>query len=142
MVNELYALPRPSSLHLQMAICRRMGCFWSFPLMQYGNTWRTHRRLFHRFFNVSVVDQFDDKIYKAVNTFLLRLSQSPERFLKHVHLYVGLHSIQSSLRLRLIAYRLTRKPHCVINFLDVVWDGHRVRQRCILWSCRGCDQCR
>ncbi len=58
--------------------------------MSYGNLWRTHRRLFHRFFNVSVVDQFDDKIHKAVNVFLHRLSESPERFLKHIHLYVSL----------------------------------------------------
>jgi hypothetical protein len=43
----------------------------------------------HRFFNPSLADQFDDKIYKAVNVFLHRLSESPERFLKHAHLYVN-----------------------------------------------------
>lgn len=58
-------------------------------MMHYGNTWRAHRKLFHRFFNVSVADQFDDKIYKAVNAFLRRLSESPDCFLKHVHLWVG-----------------------------------------------------
>ena len=66
-----------------------MGCArWSSPVMQYDSTWRNHRRLFHRFFNVSVADQFDDKIYNASNVFLHRLSESPERFLKHVHLCV------------------------------------------------------
>jgi hypothetical protein len=63
--------------------------------MPYNNIWRIHRRLFHRFFNASVADQFDDKIYKAVNVFLHRLSESPERFLKHTHLCVSLQPIQS-----------------------------------------------
>ena len=67
----------------------RMGCSWSFVVMHYGDAWRINRRLFHRFFNISVVDQLNDKIYKAVNAFLLRLSESPERFLKHTHLYVS-----------------------------------------------------
>lgn len=66
-----------------------MGCAWSFSMMSYGNTWRIHRKLFHRFFNISVADQFDDKIYKAVNIFLHRLSESPERFLKHSHFFTG-----------------------------------------------------
>ena len=57
--------------------------------MRYGNLWRTSRRLFHRFFNISAASQFDDKIHKAVNVFLHRLSDSPERFLKHAHLYVN-----------------------------------------------------
>ena len=68
-----------------------MGCTWAFTTLPYGDLWRTHRRLFHHFFNVSAMDQFDDKIQNAVNTFLRRLSGSPERFLKHVHLYVGSH---------------------------------------------------
>lgn len=72
-----------------------MQLTWSFPIMHYGNTWRIHRRLFYRFFNISVVNQFDDKIYKAVNVFFRRLSDSPERFLNHVHLYVTLHLVQA-----------------------------------------------
>ncbi|KAF9645498.1 CyP450 monooxygenase [Thelephora ganbajun] len=66
-----------------------MGCSWSFSIMPYGNAWRVHRRLLHRFFNASVVNQFDDKIHKAVNVFLHRLSESPERFLKHVRFLTG-----------------------------------------------------
>ncbi|KAF9645502.1 cytochrome P450 [Thelephora ganbajun] len=66
-----------------------MGCSWALPMMPYGNAWRMRRRLFHRFFNVPAVGQFDDKIYKAVNVFLRRLSKSPERFLKHAHFLAG-----------------------------------------------------
>ena len=57
-------------------------------MMPYGNTWRIHRKLFHRFFTVSTADRFDDKIRKAVNTFLRLLAESPEHFLSHAHLYV------------------------------------------------------
>lgn len=64
----------------------RMGGSQFLPFLQYGNTWRIHRKLFHRFFNAAVADKFDDKIYKAVDIFLHRLSESPDRFLKHVHL--------------------------------------------------------
>jgi len=67
----------------------RMGGSWYFALLQSGNLWRAHRRLFNRFFNASAVNQFDDKVHKAVNGFLRRLSESPERFLSHVHLCVS-----------------------------------------------------
>ena len=76
-----------------MTIYFRMGGSWTFALMPYGNLWRIHRRLMNRFFNPSVVNRFDDEIYKAVNVFLRRLSESPERFLKHAHLCVMPYSI-------------------------------------------------
>ena len=66
--------------------------------MRYGDLWRIHRRLFHRFFNVSAANQFDDKIHTAVNVFLRRLSGSPECFLKHAHLCVGSRPIFASSR--------------------------------------------
>lgn len=62
---------------------------WTFSMMPYGSIWRTHRRLFHRFFNVGVADLFDDKIEKAVNVFAHRLSESPERFLDHTRFLTG-----------------------------------------------------
>ena len=65
----------------------------TFFLMHYGSVWRVHRRLMHRFFNPSVADEFDDKIHRAVNVFLRRLVDSPERFLNHAELYVGPRSI-------------------------------------------------
>ena len=70
--------------------------------MPYGNNWRIHRKLFHRFFNVAVEDQFDDKIRKSVNLFLHRLSESPGRFLEHAKLYVSLHSILVLSRLTIV----------------------------------------
>jgi len=73
-----------------------MGCTWALPVMPYGNLWRTHRRLFHRFFNPSTATQFDDKIHRAINIFLHRLSESPERFLNHIRLCVCPHPILAS----------------------------------------------
>ena len=74
--------------------------------MPYGETWRIHRKLFHKFFNPAVSDQYDDKILHVVNVFLRRLSESPERFLKHAHLYV---------RSSLFALTLSlSQAHCIL----------------------------
>ncbi|KAF9786328.1 cytochrome P450 [Thelephora terrestris] len=67
----------------------RMGCSWAFSLMSYGSAWRIHRKLFHRFFSVAIKDRFDDKMCDAVNVFIHRLSESPEKFLKHAHFLAG-----------------------------------------------------
>ncbi|KAF9786329.1 cytochrome P450 [Thelephora terrestris] len=67
----------------------QMGMSWALAGMPYGKTWRVHRKVFHRFFNVAVVGQYDDKICKAVNVFLHRLSESPDRFLEHAHFLAG-----------------------------------------------------
>ena len=93
MVGELYvSCVLPFGLHREPTIYFRMGCNWAFTLMPYGDLWRTHRRLFHHFFNLSATSQFDDKIHNAMNVFLRRLSESPDRFLRHVHLYACPHS--------------------------------------------------
>ena len=94
--------------------------------MRHGNTWRIHRRLFHRFFNAAVVDQFDDKIHRAVNVFLHRLSESPEHLFKHADLYVDLHPIQSLHRLGLTTHPLTGQPHPVFDLVDYLWAECRV----------------
>jgi hypothetical protein len=86
MTNELYEWSNSESVTGLTNDHFRMGCSRFFSMMPYGNTWRIHRKLFHRFFNVSTADQFDDKIYKAVDVFLHRLLKSPDRFLKHAHL--------------------------------------------------------
>ena len=91
--------------------------------MRYGDLWRTNRRLFHRFFNVSVASQFDDKIYKAVDVFLRRLAGSPERFLKHIHLYVRPHS---TIVLSPAHACLVGKPYWVIDLVGCVRGEHRV----------------
>ena len=95
-----------------------MGGSWSFALMGYGDLWNTHRQLFRRFFDPSAVDQFDDKIHKAVNVFLHRLSETPERFLKHAHLYVGFRS--TSYNLGLTVWTSTGKSYRIFDFIGRV----------------------
>ena len=112
----------------QPTIYSRMGCTWSFLLMQYGNTWRIHRRLFHRFFNTSAAGQFDDKIHKEIGVFLRRLSESPKRFLKHAHLYVRSPiSILELARLTHLAFR-SGKPGRVPGIVGCVRSRYSVRE--------------
>ena len=65
-----------------------MGADWVLAFMPYGNRWRTHRRLFHRFFNISAVEQFDPRLFKGIRDFLRRLAESPADFADHTRLYV------------------------------------------------------
>jgi len=124
MVNELYVLPYSSVTTPTNDGYSRMGCTWATPLMPYGNLWRTHRKLFHRFFNSSASSQFDDKIRKAVGVFLRQLSESPEHFLKHAHLYVGPCSIFREPRARCLP--LTGKPYRVFDPVDCIRVGHKI----------------
>jgi hypothetical protein len=78
----------------------------------------------HRFFGPSVADQFDDKIQKAVNVFLHRLSESPERFLKHAHLYVN--PTQSLYYSGLTTCPLNEKSERIFDPVDCVRGEHRV----------------
>jgi len=65
-----------------------MGADWSLGFLPYGNRWRIHRRLFHKFFNVSAVERFDPRLFKGIRDFLRRLAEFPEDFADHTRLYV------------------------------------------------------
>ena len=56
--------------------------------LQYGSKWRKTRRLFHEFFNMKAIINFDDYQRKHTYRFISRLSQTPEDFLSHAQLYV------------------------------------------------------
>ena len=80
-----------------------MGTYsWNMVARWYGTKWRKGRRLFHEFFNMKAVTNFDDYQRKNAYRFLFRLSQTPEDFLTHAQLYVFL-------RMRFL-YRLGRLP--------------------------------
>ena len=55
-------------------------------MLPYGNKWKRGRRLFHEFFNVKEVTNFDDYQRKHARRFISRLSQTPEDFLAHSQL--------------------------------------------------------
>ena len=62
---------------------------WAFPMFEYGERWRVHRRLFHEFFNVGTVDRYDEDQRKAASRLLNNLSEKPADFHSHLQLATG-----------------------------------------------------
>ena len=62
---------------------------WSFTAFEYGEKWRTHRRLFHEYFNFATVQRYDEDQRKAVSRLLRNLSEHPQDFYHHVQLATG-----------------------------------------------------
>ena len=52
--------------------------------MEYGDKWRDHRRMFHQYFQPSVVPNYRPKIALETRKFIGRLHNSPEDWLRHV----------------------------------------------------------
>ncbi|KAI0037198.1 cytochrome P450 [Vararia minispora EC-137] len=53
-------------------------------LMPYGDTWRSHRRILHRQFNISIVSGFKSTQEAQIKPFLTKLYTTPEEFARHV----------------------------------------------------------
>ena len=71
---------------------------WGVNFMPYGPRWRTHRKLFHDFINVSATKNYDVNLAKAASNFLINLHRNPKAFREHIHLYVP-HSLATPIRL-------------------------------------------
>lgn len=54
--------------------------------MPYGQRWRTHRKLFHEFINISTVGNYDSNQIKVVSNFLVNLHREPKAFREHIEL--------------------------------------------------------
>ena len=67
---------------------------WLFPVFEYGERWRTYRRLFHEFFNVATADRYDEGQKKAASRLLKNLSEHPADFLHHTKLATGSLSLE------------------------------------------------
>ena len=77
-----------------------MGMYsWNIGFIGYGDKWRRGRRIFHQFFNMKAVTNFDDYQRKYTYRFISLLSQTPEGFLDHAKLCV-------SSRKRILSHRL------------------------------------
>ena len=61
-------------------------CSWNIAVIEYGNMWKSRRKLLHKFLNVRAVTQFDDYQRKHAYRLLSNLAVSPERFLDHAEL--------------------------------------------------------
>ena len=61
---------------------------WSLPLVEYGDRWRSSRRLLHEFLNIRASKDFDDQHHYHSRDFILRISESPENLWDHTKLCV------------------------------------------------------
>ena len=61
---------------------------WSLPLTDYGDRWKSGRRLLHEFLNIRAVKDYDSQQYHHSRDFILRLSESPEDLWDHMKLWV------------------------------------------------------
>jgi cytochrome P450 len=62
---------------------------WAFTAFEYGEKWKTYRRLFHEFFNIANVDRYDEDQRKATGRLLKNLSEHPADFHHHIQLATG-----------------------------------------------------
>lgn len=59
---------------------------WSLIPADYGDRWKSGRRLLHEFLNIRAVENYDSQQYHHSRDFILRLSESPENLWDHVKL--------------------------------------------------------
>ncbi|KAK0234199.1 cytochrome P450, partial [Armillaria fumosa] len=61
----------------------------NFAFMRYSNRWRTHRRMFHQYFQSSAVPTYYPVQMKATLVLLQQLLKSPDEFAHHIRHYAG-----------------------------------------------------
>lgn len=76
---------------------------WAFLLFEYGERWRTHRRLFHQFFNTARADRHDEDLSRAASKLLKNLSDNPADFHHHIQLATGSLALSISYGIRVDA---------------------------------------
>jgi len=59
---------------------------WALTPADYGDRWKSGRRLLHEFLNIRAVKDYDNQQYYNSRDFILRLSESPEDLWDHVKL--------------------------------------------------------
>ncbi|RXW14986.1 hypothetical protein EST38_g10872 [Candolleomyces aberdarensis] len=60
-----------------------------FSLMEYGDDWRKHRRVFRQHFNPSALTEYRPIIQHQLSRFLAFLLDSPDKFHTHCETYMG-----------------------------------------------------
>ncbi|KAJ7146876.1 cytochrome P450 [Mycena epipterygia] len=66
-----------------------MGWTFTLPTMPYGETWRTHRRLFNQEFNIISSRNFHAKELAAAHGLLRRFLHAPDAFRTHIKQLAG-----------------------------------------------------
>ena len=65
-----------------------MGWGWSFGMMNYGEQWKRHRKLFHQHFNQNAVDKYQHIQMRESRALLRRIRTNPDKFMDHIRMYV------------------------------------------------------
>ncbi len=68
---------------------------WVLTLINYGPSWRRHRRTFHQFFNAAAVQEYQPSQRREAHKFVLRLIEKPKDFVHHIRQYVPFFSAPS-----------------------------------------------
>ncbi|KAM5537396.1 hypothetical protein V8D89_008915 [Ganoderma adspersum] len=63
---------------------------WVIPLMPYGQWWRKHRRIVHRYCNSGAEKQYEPLQQRKARQLLVHLIQEPARFAEHSAFIVGI----------------------------------------------------
>ncbi|TFK18384.1 oxidoreductase A [Coprinopsis marcescibilis] len=74
---------------LQLPAFDMMKTDWNFPLMDYGQDWRTHRRLFHKFLGPNSVSRYTPIVEEECLFLLRRLLAQPTEFPEMTLYYFG-----------------------------------------------------
>ena len=83
MVHELYVCVIPSESQSLKRIPFRTGWGRNVGFIEYGDSWRDHRRLFHQHFRPKAVPLYHPKITQEVRKLLRFLDDAPGAFAKH-----------------------------------------------------------
>ncbi|KAF9019569.1 cytochrome P450 [Hymenopellis radicata] len=66
-----------------------MGMDWNLVNFRYSDTWRTHRKMFHQYFNANQVTAYQPVQLEASVTLLQQMLTTPEAFFSHVRHNAG-----------------------------------------------------
>lgn len=72
--------------HMISHICHRTGCTRIWGLLSYGDYWRAHRKLSHRYFRAQEIPNYHQSMRKSVHQLLGLLRDSPENLIDQVRL--------------------------------------------------------
>lgn len=83
MIRELFA-PLLIEHREPTDLIPRNGWDNNFGLMEYGNVWRSQRRMFHQHFNQNASLDLRPKLVKGLHELLNNILDDPEHFAGHI----------------------------------------------------------
>lgn len=100
---------------------------WSLAIMDYGPSWRAHRRMFHQYYNKTQIYKYAPVLEYQTNAFLQRLLSTPQEFMDHTRFLFGAIIIQISYGLTSPAEieSLTESAESIVKtFVDCAKPGY------------------